>query len=263
MTNQAYTTKPFPLYRHFVTDWLELASHKHTIHGLIEPDITKPRARIREIKQATGGSISFTSFIIYCCARAVEENRLVHAYRDWRNRLILFDDVDVAVPVEISAEGPVPQAIIRAANRKSIRDISQEIRLSQSKTINANAYKRGVQVYAAIPAFLRRSFYRAMYLSPHLVKKYIGTVMVSSVGMFGSGAGWGIPPLGHPLCITVGGIISRPWIENGQLESREHVCLTISFDHDVIDGAPAARFIRCFEELVEHGEGLFEGQGVR
>ena len=40
---------------------------------------------------------------------------------------------------------------------------------------------------------------------------------------------------------------------NGQLENREYLCVTISLDHDIVDGAPAARFIQRLKELVESG----------
>jgi pyruvate/2-oxoglutarate dehydrogenase complex dihydrolipoamide acyltransferase (E2) component len=42
----------------------------------------------------------------------------------------------------------------------------------------------------------------------------------------------------------------------GQIVPREFLHLTASFDHDVIDGAPAARFIQRFKELIESGCGL-------
>ncbi len=93
---------------------------------------------------------------------------------------------------------------------------------------------------------------------PHLIRKLNGTAVVTSVGMFGHGAGWGVPLPGHTLTITVGGIVSRPIVNNAQLENREHLCLTVSFDHDIIDEAPAARFIQRFKGLVESGSGLFE-----
>ena len=56
--------------------------------------------------------------------------------------------------------------------------------------------------------------------------------------------------------ITVGGIATKPRYLNGQLEPRELLELTISFDHDIVDGAPAARFARRLAELVEAAEGL-------
>jgi pyruvate/2-oxoglutarate dehydrogenase complex dihydrolipoamide acyltransferase (E2) component len=91
------------------------------------------------------------------------------------------------------------------------------------------------------------------------MKKYVGTVALSSVGMFGKGAGWGIPPANPPsLCVTVGGIGEKPGIVDGQIAIREYLSLTISFDHDIIDGAPAARFTERLKELIESGYGLDE-----
>jgi hypothetical protein len=37
---------------------------------------------------------------------------------------------------------------------------------------------------------------------------------------------------------------------------REYLCVTVSMDHDIIDGAPAARFVQRLKELVEGGYGL-------
>ena len=76
--------------------------------------------------------------------------------------------------------------------------------------------------------------------------------MVTSVGMFGKGGGWGIGFLPtHTLGLTVGGIAQKPGVHDGQVEVREYLNLTISFDHDIVDGAPAARFTRKLVELIE------------
>lgn len=85
-----------------------------------------------------------------------------------------------------------------------------------------------------------------------------GTVSLTAVGMFGSGAGWAIPATNHTLQITLGGIAQKPALINGQLENREYLCVTVSLDHDIIDGAPAARFIERLKELIESGYGLEE-----
>lgn len=42
----------------------------------------------------------------------------------------------------------------------------------------------------------------------------------------------------------------------GRIEIREYLCLTLSFDHDIIDGAPAARFTQQFREFIEMAYGL-------
>jgi len=258
--DSTYTVKPFPPFRQLVTDGLEIASRKHLIHGLIEVDVTKPRQRLRELKAETGESLSFTGFIVYCCSKAIDKNKYLHAYRDWRNRLILFDDVDISLGVERSEGGhdEVLQIIIRAANRKSVREIHQEIREAQTKSLGETTWGRYLNWYVMIPSFIRRLLIRVTNRMPHLIKKLNGTVVVTSVGMFAHGAGWGVPLMGHTLTITVGGIVSRAIVINSQINEREHLCLTVSFDHDIVDGAPAARFIQRFEELVESGSGLFE-----
>jgi pyruvate/2-oxoglutarate dehydrogenase complex dihydrolipoamide acyltransferase (E2) component len=260
MSDSTYTARSFPAFRQLVIDGMEIASKKHWIHGLIEVDVTKARRRLGEIKEETGKGLSFTGFIIYCCAKAVDENKDVHAYRDWLNRLIVFDDVDVSIPVERSTKGKIEvlQLIIRGANRKSFAAIHQEIRQAQSQEVEDSALLRYIRWYVAIPAFVRHFFQRILHRIPQTVKKLSGTIMVTSIGMFGRGAGWGVPLPGHTLTITIGGIVPRPVVRDTQLENREHLCLTASFDHDIVDGAPAARFIQCFKDLVESGSGLFE-----
>jgi len=240
-----------------MTDVLDAASGRHMIHGLIEVDVTKPRQCLHKIKEQTGEPLSFTSYIIYCCARSVTVNRNIHAYRDWRNRLIIFDDVDIATAVErtVDERKRVIFTVIRAANRKSVKEIHHEIRQAQTKKVEK---AQGNQWIAVIPGFVRRRFFRLLGRAPHQMKKIAGTVLITSLGMFGSGAGWGIPMVRHSLNVTVGGIVNRPTVMNNHLENREHLCLTISFDHDITDGAPAARFIHHFKELVESSSGLIE-----
>jgi pyruvate/2-oxoglutarate dehydrogenase complex dihydrolipoamide acyltransferase (E2) component len=237
---------------------MELAGRKHTIHGLVEVDISQGRERLRQIKEASGEALSFTGFVVFCCARAVDEDKHLHAYRDWRNRLILFDDVDISLPVERSEAGQpvVLQTVIRAANRKTVRQIHQEIRDLQTKELAATTWGARLRWYVLIPAFIRRGFFRIAARMPSTLKRFNGTVLVTSVGMYGKTAGWGIPLPGHTLTVTIGGIEEKPILRDGKFEAREHLCLTVSFDHDIVDGAPAARFIRRLQQLLEDASGL-------
>jgi pyruvate/2-oxoglutarate dehydrogenase complex dihydrolipoamide acyltransferase (E2) component len=93
--------------------------------------------------------------------------------------------------------------------------------------------------------------------NPAIVTSMAGTVGISSVGMFGKGhAGWGIASGTHVLDLIVGGTTRNLAEVEGRIESRDMLSLTIIFDHDVIDGAPAARFTRRLVELIESGYGL-------
>ena len=93
-------------------------------------------------------------------------------------------------------------------------------------------------------------------MNPQLIKDYYGTVMVSSVGMFGTGGGWGIPVPNHSLQLTLGGIAEKPGVVEQRIAVRRYLSVTVSFDHDVIDGAPAARFTQRLKQLIESGYGL-------
>jgi pyruvate/2-oxoglutarate dehydrogenase complex dihydrolipoamide acyltransferase (E2) component len=74
--------------------------------------------------------------------------------------------------------------------------------------------------------------------------------------MFGTGGGWGIPVPNHSLQLTLGGIQDKPGVIKGNIEVRKYMSVTVSFDHDVIDGAPAARFIHRLKKLIEDGDGI-------
>ena len=90
------------------------------------------------------------------------------------------------------------------------------------------------------------------------MKRNVGTVALTAVGMFGRGGGWGIPLAVTPLFVTIGGIAERPGVVDGQIAVREYMSLTVTFDHDVVDGAPAARFTSRLKELIEAGAGSFD-----
>ena len=84
-----------------------------------------------------------------------------------------------------------------------------------------------------------------------------GTVVLTSVGMFGKGGGWGIGFLPtHNLGITVGGISQKPGLKDGEIVVREYLDITLSFDHDIIDGAPAARVASVLTDFIEAGVAL-------
>jgi pyruvate/2-oxoglutarate dehydrogenase complex dihydrolipoamide acyltransferase (E2) component len=228
------------------------------MHGLIEVDVTRAREFLREYKVKTGEALSFTAFLIACLAKAVEEHKAVQANRQGSKHLIVFEEVDVLIYIErdVAGQTQIMPYIIRAANHKTFREIHQEIRAAQVQYV-AQAVV-GFKLVQFLPIFLFSFFLWMVGRSPQLMKKFRGTVELSSVGMFGKGTGWGIPPAGPTLTILVGGIGEKPGAVDGRIALREYLSMTISFDHDIIDGAPAARFTQRLKELIESGYGLFD-----
>jgi chloramphenicol O-acetyltransferase len=63
------------------------------MRGLIELDRTELRRMLRE-REAAGQPLPFTTALMYARRKAVDEDRIMHAYRR-RNQIILFDKIDI------------------------------------------------------------------------------------------------------------------------------------------------------------------------
>src|SRR5947199_3863349 len=262
-----YKVVPYSKLRRVLAITLHSAHRKSMIRGLIEVDVTKAREFLREHKANTGESLSFTAFIITCLAQAVDENKSLHACHKGRKHLVIFDEVDVSTLIERDMAGQKQPIIyiIRAANKKTFREIHHEIRAAQVEEVGkawegftAADWLRFLPMVLIRIGWWAFCWMRQMY--PQVQKKYGGTVGVTAVGMFGKGGGWGIPINDHTIDVTLGGVASKPGIIDGQIAIREYLCMTLSFDHAIIDGAPAARFTERLKELIESGYGLCQSE---
>jgi pyruvate/2-oxoglutarate dehydrogenase complex dihydrolipoamide acyltransferase (E2) component len=256
--HDGYQIVAFPRMRRLMITIGRVTSHKHTMRGLVELNVTKARQLMREHKARTGEDLSFTAYLAACVGQAVAMNKQVHAYRTWRSQLVLFDEVDIQVQVERDLRGqkfPVPH-IVRAANAKTVRDIQEEIRTVQAQPMRGREVK-ALRWVTLLPSFTRQIFLWLLFKNPRLIKDYLGTVGLTAVGMFGDRGGWGIGlPSLHTLGIVVGGIAERPALVDGKVEAHEYLSVTLDFDHDLIDGAPAARFTQHLSDLIESGSAL-------
>ena len=245
---------------------LELSWTAHVIYGLLEVDVTLARKYIAEHKARTGESLSFTAFLAFCLGRAVEEHKEVQACIKGRRQLVIFDDVNIGLMVEHKAgeKGALMGHVIQAANRKTYREIHEEIRSVQSAPVPSG---RGMPSWFRSLMLLPWPFSRLVMAmlranrrrDPMSFVSMGGTVAITSIGMFGGGhSGWGLTPTPQSLGLVVGGIAWKPFVVENQIEPREILNLTVMFDHDVVDGAPATRFTRRLVELIESGYGLVE-----
>ncbi len=262
---QSYTTEPIPRMRRFAFDAGYLGRRRHIVHGLIEVDVTDARRAISAHARRSGEKFSFTAFIIHCLTAAIEQHPHLHAYRDWRNRLVIYDDVNLTAMFEIEHDGrkiPMPH-VFRATNRKSLPDIHHELRSVQNKP-QTSGEPGFMRTFLFLPAFLRRAFYWVVMRFPQSFRDVSSPVMVTAVGMFGQGGGWAITMPNFTLNVAVGGISKKPAVHQGEIAIREILDLTVSIDHDIVDGAPAARFVQTFRSLLEaaHGLGDLTPQGT-
>ena len=261
-----YHIKPFSTQRKNVTLIIKEGWKKHTIHTLIEVDVTNARRKIKDYANQTGEKLSFTGWIITCAAKALSDHKELNAIRKGRNKIIYFDDIDIPIPVERTMDNEkIPMAyILRKANEKTLLEITKEIRsvqkqeVQESKQILGNKFTLLEKIAFKSPMFLKKLLLFIVQHRPLLKKKHMGTLGVTAVGMKGSLPGW-IIPLGGTTTIlfVIGGITKKPGvIENDTIAIREYLHVTIAVDHDLIDGGPLARFLARFLELCDQGYGI-------
>lgn len=219
------------------------------MHGLIELDVTEARGLI------SASDLSFTAFVVASVARAAAKHPAVHAYRDWRGRLITHTHVDVNTMVEVQTPtGPFPLVVvIPNASQSSVAEITTQLRRAKddpTQTRNGRFLRTGAMSFARIP-FLAATLFRMAGRSIR-ARQRTGTIAVTAVGMFGAGSGYGIGnPTIYSLSVVVGGISRQPREFQGETALREVLNLTLTVDHKMVDGAPAARFASDLRELIE------------
>lgn len=249
-----YRVVPFTINRRMVAASAAIGRERNNIHAFTEVDISEARRLIDEHRQRTGERLSLTAYVVTCLSRGVAEDPYLNSFRKGR-KLILLNDVTISVLVERTVSGErVPEPFgIHAAQVKTYRQIHDEIRAAQGHVNDRLGGLSGAQWFNLIPGFLLRSFIRIASRSVGMMSRF-GAVGVTAVGMFGNDAIWFIPLSGATLTVTVGGIVKRACGVGTASEMREHLCLTLTFNHDIVDGAPAARFTKKFSELLKNAD---------
>lgn len=253
-----YQSLPLSFYRQAVIASASVTREKNAIHSITEVDITVPRRMIKDYFESTGEKLSFTSYIVACLAQVIKQHPQLNSFIK-RRRLIILDDVTISVLVEKQMPGEqVPEPIgIKRAQAKSLRQIHTEIREAQKQHSDKLGSSSGTAWIRFIPNFLLKTFVRIADKNIRMAKIY-GKVAVTSVGMYSKEALWFIPHGSATVLVTVGSISQKVIETDGQFVSREHLCVTVSFDHNIIDGAPAARFMNHFIETIKNGKILLD-----
>jgi pyruvate/2-oxoglutarate dehydrogenase complex dihydrolipoamide acyltransferase (E2) component len=169
--------------------------------------------------------------------------------------------VDIALIVEREVERtvvPLP-VVIRRCNEKSITQIQTEIDAAVDQSIRGSedfelGRKRSpfvMSLFYRLPQFLRLTFMHALLARPERRKELMGTAIVTSVAPGLRFPGWIMPETMHNLAFGLGSVVRKPRVVAGEVRPRDVLHLTILFDHDVVDGAPAARFVSRLVKTLE------------
>jgi pyruvate/2-oxoglutarate dehydrogenase complex dihydrolipoamide acyltransferase (E2) component len=246
-SEQGYRVLPISASRRIVGTLAAVCREQNTIYTIIEVDITEPRRLIRLHQERTGERLSLTAYVVASLARTVAELPGFNAIRIG-SRLVVLEDVTVGVPVErkMGDEAAPVMIGIHSADTLTVREIGDQIRADEPLL---DALARVGWIVRLIPRPLLKAFMRRGMRTLRMAQRY-GVLGVTSVGMFGPSPMWLVPLSGSTVAVAVGSIVSRPVTIDGTPMEREHLCLTVAFDHELIDGAPAARFTKRFAELI-------------
>lgn len=182
---------------------------------------------LRRREAAEGRKFSITALVVKAVAKALEEHRELNS-SVVGDKIVVYDEINVGVAVSIPDGLVVP--VVRDADKKDLMQITREIEELASKARSEEG------------------------LSPRDVSG--STFTVSNLGSEGVEI---FTPIINPpqsAILGVGAITKTPVAAEGEIEVRPLMALCLVFDHRVVDGVPAARFLRRVVELLENPEEL-------
>ena len=244
-------TRPFPSNRRLVTAAVRAGKRIVPMHGLIEVDVDEAR----RLLTAQQPPLSMTAFVVASVARAAARHPEVHAFRDWRGRLVEHRHVDVQTLVEVpTTQGEFGLVhVVRDADIRDVAAISAELRavkFDHARTTSGRLLDTLAPAFGRIPGLYRLAL--SVMSRSRAVHLATGTVQVTAVGMFAGGSGYAIaPPTLASLLVVVGGASRQPRAVDDEIALREVLDLTVTVDHNVVDGAPATRFAATLRRLLE------------
>jgi pyruvate dehydrogenase E2 component (dihydrolipoamide acetyltransferase) len=185
------------------------------------------RAQINSVAKDEGGRVSVNDLLIKACASTLKRVPAANAsYSD--AGIALHHHADIAVAVAV--EGGLITPLIRAAETKSILQISQEM-----KDLAARA--------------------KARKLKPEEFQG--GTFSISNLGMFGIKSFASIINEPQGCILSVGAGEKRPVVKGEALAVATVMTVTLTCDHRVVDGAIGARWLSAFKSMIENPVAIF------
>ncbi len=186
-----------------------------------EVDVTQLIDRRQEVQREFNAT--YTDFIVQACAHALKQHARMNAALAGE-AIHLQEQISVGVAVALDEGLIVP--VIRNTDKKSLKDIAQEARGLAEK---ARAGKLTLEEVSG------------------------GTFTVSNLGMYGVDGFTPILNTPQTGILGVGRIVEKPVIYRGEIAKRSMMVLSLTFDHRVIDGAPAGAFLQTVADLLAHG----------
>ena len=191
----------------------------------LEVDVTEAQSMRREAARESGVSINMASVLIKACAETLKRVPALNSILVDDN-VMYFDEVNMGVAVALDDGLIVP--VLKGVQDMSVAEIAEGVQQLSEKA-----------------------------RSGHLTSDEVGggTFTISVLGVVD-----GFTPILNPpqnALLGVGRSVQKPVVRRGEIAVREMMTLSLTGDHQVIDGAIAASFFRRFQQLVERPAALF------
>jgi pyruvate dehydrogenase E2 component (dihydrolipoamide acetyltransferase) len=216
---------PMSVMRKKIAEHMVLSAHTSPhVYSVYEVNFGRV-ASLREKRkaefEAAGARLTFTAFIAKVIVDALRQFPMVNASIDGDN-IVYKKDINLGIAVALENGLIVP--VIRNADEKNL--------LGLSRALNDLAVRA-----------------RSKKLNPDEVQG--GTFTITNPGVFG--ALYGLPLINQPqvAILGVGGIEKRPVVIDDAIAIRPVCHLTLGYDHRLIDGADAGRFLSFVKERLE------------
>ncbi len=167
---------------------------------------------------------TYTDLLIHAVARALLRHPRMNS-RLSEDAIVMLTEVNIGMAVALDEGLIVP--VIRAADCRSLREIA-----AATKELGEKARTGGLKLEDVSG----------------------GTFTVTNLGTWGVDAFTPILNLGETGILGVGRIVEKPAVFRGEISRRSMLTLSLTFDHRVIDGAPAASFLQSVIEIFNYGE---------
>lgn len=164
---------------------------------------------------------SYNDLLIKLTAVALQEHRLLNA--TWTdNEIVIPAEIHIGLAVDVEEGLLVP--VVRDVQAKSVRQIAAETKALVEKAKTRKLSAEELQG---------------------------GTFTITNLGMYGIDAFTPIINLPQCAILGVGRIAKKPAVYQDQIVPRQMLTLSLTHDHRVVDGAPAARFLNTVREYIE------------
>lgn len=175
-----------------------------------------------QINAVTGKKVSYNAFFIKIVATVLRRHPRINASVDGDN-IKVWKDINIGFAMEKDEYLIVP--VVRAPDKKGLLEIEDEI---------ANLIDRA----------------RKGQLSPDELSG--GTFTITNLGFAGIDHFTPIIRPPESAILGIGRIIDRAVVRDGKIVAEKRIGLSLTFDHRIIDGAPASRFLKDISSLIEN-----------